>query len=176
MSVQLDREQRGRSGYERASARVTPAPSPGTPAPTRAAASVFPRGAAMRRPRTVARRRPAAAPLTVRPAVGQVGCGPTRDAGYRLGRWARLSLTVAVVVSALLIGTGVVSLGGTSTGPAATAEVSVLPGDTLWSIAGRAAPNADTAAVVERIRELNELPSTASAVLPVGMVLLVPTG
>ncbi|MER6873178.1 LysM peptidoglycan-binding domain-containing protein, partial [Amycolatopsis sp. NPDC000673] len=52
-----------------------------------------------------------------------------------------------------------------------TASVSVQPGDSLGALAARFAPNADQGAVVERIKELNNLDDTA--LLP-GMPLTVP--
>lgn len=39
--------------------------------------------------------------------------------------------------------------------PSTTKVVRVLPGENLWELAGRVAPNSDPSAVVDRIRELN---------------------
>jgi LysM repeat protein len=41
----------------------------------------------------------------------------------------------------------------------APAEVVVVPGDTLWSIAERVAPGRDPRAVVDQLRRINGLPS-----------------
>ncbi len=43
-------------------------------------------------------------------------------------------------------------------------QVVVRPGDTLWSIAARAEPRADPRIVVERISDINALPSPEIAV------------
>lgn len=55
--------------------------------------------------------------------------------------------------------------------PAPTA-VTVQPGDTLWSVAGRLAPERDPRELVAQIRRLNDL---SSASLTVGQQLLLPT-
>ncbi|MFM9786023.1 LysM peptidoglycan-binding domain-containing protein, partial [Streptomyces scabiei] len=48
--------------------------------------------------------------------------------------------------------------------PAGTfSHVTVMPGDTLWSIAGEIAPDADPRDVVDEIIRLNALPSGAVA-------------
>jgi Tfp pilus assembly protein FimV len=51
---------------------------------------------------------------------------------------------------------------------AGPATVTVVPGDTLWSIAGRVAPDRDPRAEVDRLRQLNQL---AGAALVPGQVL-----
>ncbi len=51
-------------------------------------------------------------------------------------------------------------------------DVTVAPGDTLWSIAGEAAPDRDPRAVIEEIKALNDV---TGSVLPVGVVLRVPS-
>lgn len=61
--------------------------------------------------------------------------------------------------------------GGTEI-PGATAVVSVGAGESLWDIAESAAPEAEPAAVVSRIQELNDL--TGGAV-HAGMALVVPS-
>ena len=50
-------------------------------------------------------------------------------------------------------------------------DVTVAPGDTLWSIASQAAPDRDPRDVIEEIRQLNDMPGD---VLPIGVVLRVP--
>jgi ribosomal protein RSM22 (predicted rRNA methylase) len=85
-----------------------------------------------------------------------------------MGRWARLTLTItvlaaiAVVTVSLMVGSA----------PRALVDVTVGPGDTLWSIANQAAPDRDPREVIEEIRALNLVPSD---VLPVGIVLRVPS-
>jgi predicted Zn-dependent protease len=39
--------------------------------------------------------------------------------------------------------------------------ITVQPGDTLWSIAGQVAPGRDPRAVIERLRESNNLTSVS---------------
>ena len=57
--------------------------------------------------------------------------------------------------------------------PNQTQVVQVHPGDTLWSVAHRMAPNAAPSAVVDRIRQLNSLDIDVT-VYP-GELLLVPS-
>ena len=52
-------------------------------------------------------------------------------------------------------------------------KVVVRPGDTLWSIAARAEPDADPRLVVQQISDINALPS---AEIAVGQRLWVPKG
>jgi nucleoid-associated protein YgaU len=93
-------------------------------------------------------------PRVVRPAAG----------GLRLTRRGRLVAAAAVLLIAVLTLIGVAARVGPLTGTApvpasAPAQVVVAPGDTLWSIAERVAPQRDPRAVVTRIRELNGLGS-----------------
>lgn len=133
------------------------------------------------RPRPIRRRGPglpsALAEKDVRPvAVGRVRCSGARPAavGYRLSRWARLSITLSVVTVGLLLASGALPL-GMSSGSSTTVTVTVHPGDTLWSIVGQVAPNSNTGDVVQRVRELNHLDDLGpGAALPVGLDLLVP--
>jgi LysM domain len=96
---------------------------------------------------------------------------PAADATYRLGRWGRLGLTLLVAVTlALLIGR---LFAGSMVGAATElVDVTVGPGDTLWSIASSAAPDRDPRAVIDQIRTLNDVPGD---VVRVGEVLRVPT-
>ena len=89
--------------------------------------------------------------------------------GYQLGRWARLSLTLTTLATAVLL---VVSLLPTSS--TGVQSVTVQPGDTLWSIASAAAGAADLRDVVEQIRVLNGLGGDGPLVE--GMQLRVPLG
>ncbi len=90
----------------------------------------------------------------VRPA--RPGLRLTRRAHLLLGLLAALAAAVAVIAA-----TGrVQALDDTAPVPAsAPAEVVVAPGDTLWSIAERVAPDRDPRGVVEQVRRLNGLPS-----------------
>jgi LysM repeat protein len=93
---------------------------------------------------------------------------PARSEGYRVGRWARLALTMTALAAVVVI---TVSLVGGSA-PTAFVDVTVGPGDTLWSIAQSSSPDRDPRAVIEEIRQLNDVPTD---VLPIGIVLRVPS-
>jgi len=91
-------------------------------------------------------------PLTVPPAARPL-------------RLTRRGLAVAVLTTvllgALLLLVARLSAGSTPSAPALPAGtvVTVQPGDTLWSIAQRAEPNADPRLVVNHLREVNHLNS-----------------
>jgi hypothetical protein len=82
--------------------------------------------------------------------LGRRTCGP---------REPRLSLVwVLVAASAAcvaVVGLGLLAGSVEPSVPAETTVVRVQPGESLWELAGRVAPDSDAAAVVERIRELN---------------------
>ena len=102
-------------------------------------------------------------PATVH-AGGRIDDGP---ASYRMGRWARLAVTITVLVAAALLSVTLLS------GPAPRHMVDVIvgPGDTLWSIATANAPDRDPRGVISEIEQLNGLDGD---VLHVGVVLRVP--
>lgn len=110
----------------------------------------------------------------------------TGSAGMRTVRPTRLRLTtrgrrvLAVLASApavVALSIAIVSGGGAlasgeASAPAGTFEhVTVMPGDTLWSIAADVAPNDDPRDVVDAIMRLNAL---SSAGLAAGQSLAVP--
>jgi LysM domain len=114
------------------------------------------------------------APVGMRPertrAVGSrpVGARVVRPApGHlRLTRRGRLVTAAATLLIAVLTLVGVVSRAGalreTAPVPAsAPAQVVVAPGETLWSIAERIAPDRDPRTVVAGIQRLNDLPTAA---------------
>jgi len=121
----------------------------------------IPRGE-VRRPPTRGRVAPRRA--RVRPVI----CAPRREPR----RWAWL-LALGTSVCAMVVGLGVLTQGmaGSAEVPEQTALVSVGPGETLWEVATRYAPESEPAAVVRRIEELNGL--TGADVQP-GMALAVP--
>ncbi len=84
-----------------------------------------------------------------------------------MSRWARLSLTVIVLTAAVVVVVAVTA------GPSAPrlVDVTVAPGDSLWSIASTSAPDRDPRAVIEEIKQLNDVPGD---LLPIGVVLRVP--
>jgi hypothetical protein len=90
----------------------------------------------------------------VRPAPGHL----------RLTRRGRLVTAVAALLIAGLTLVGVTSRAGAlrETAPlpaSAPAQVVVAPGETLWSIAHRVAPDRDPRTVVAGIQRLNGLPT-----------------
>jgi LysM repeat protein len=87
---------------------------------------------------------------------------------FRVGRWTRLVSTLSVLAAGAILGVVLLSSGGSEV----IGQVTVTPGDTLWSIAQQADPGADTRAVVDRIKDLNGLGSDA---ITAGAVLQVPT-
>ena len=105
-----------------------------------------------------ASRRPAST-RAVNGGSAQRGVG-REDVHLRLTRRGRLLITSLLFLSgvALTLFTGGVSLAGTQTHPVPVRYVTVVPGDTLWSIAGEAVPGADRRDTVHRIVELNALP------------------
>ena len=100
-----------------------------------------------------------AAPVRLRPAGARV-VRPAAPAGLRLssrGRALLVAVWIAAAVVVLLVTAGrLQDLAGSPAVPAsAPAEVTVAPGETLWSIAERVAPSADPRGVVAEIRRLN---------------------
>jgi LysM repeat protein len=93
--------------------------------------------------------------------------GQSEVDGYRMGRWARLALTLTVLAAIAVVTVALVA----GSAPQPMVDVTVGPGDTLWSIATHAAPDRDPRDVIEEIKALNDVPGS---VLPVGVVLRVP--
>lgn len=98
----------------------------------------------------------------------------------RRGRLVVLSvLMVAVAVTSALLtvlvtgraGAAVPHVAGSSSSATPRSSVLVRPGDTLWAIAGRIAPNADPRVVIDRILAANP---TAKRVLVPGERLVLP--
>jgi hypothetical protein len=107
-------------------------------------------------------------PRTPRPVTDLPSVAPVR-----LTRRGRLVLTVAALAAAAGI-LGVAQPQALALGPGhapATQQVTVRPGETLWVIAERVAPDADPRDTVARIEAMNDLPSSA---VPAGSVLRVP--
>jgi len=104
-------------------------------------------------------RRPVEAPI----------CPPgTSAGGYRMGRWARLSMTL-VVTAALIVGSLTVALRPASE---PTRLVTVQPGDTLLSLVLRDMPDSDPATAMQQVARLN----TLAGGVEVGSVLRIPAG
>jgi LysM repeat protein len=127
-------------------------------------------------------RRPTVHRPTVRATTGRsTGRSAGRVAGpaarvaqpARLTRRGRLVVTLALVAAS----TGVLGLAqpqafaiGRGDGPV-TQRITVRPGETLWGIAERVAPDADPRATIARLESMNHL---ASSTVPAGSVLVVP--
>jgi Tfp pilus assembly protein FimV len=98
---------------------------------------------------------------------------PVRHSPVRLTRRGRIVLTLLMLVGILVAG---FTLGRSSQASAGTHQVrhtvTVEPGDTLWSVAERVAPHADTRQVVAEIQSLNKI---SDAVVVPGERLVVPT-
>jgi hypothetical protein len=129
-------------------------------APIRGAARTASRGGPAVRPRAVAAAARVARPARLR--LTRRGRVVVRLAGVLLGAFA----TAAAVLSG-----GRVALAGEDARPVPVERLTVQPGETLWGIAGRVAPEADRRDTVARIVELNALPSAA---LQAGQRIAVP--
>jgi LysM domain len=108
-------------------------------------------------------------PAPIQPAHTQ----PAHTQPARLTRRGRLVVTLALVAAS----TGVLGLAqpqafaiGRGDGPV-TQRITVRPGETLWGIAERVAPDADPRATIARLESMNHL---ASSTVPAGSVLVVP--
>jgi LysM repeat protein len=108
--------------------------------------------------------------MVVRPAIA-VGCPQPLSAGsgYRMSRWARLGMTLTVAAALVVVAITLIA----RSGPDRTNFVTVEPGDTLWSVALRVAPDRDPRAVVEDVIAINRLSDNT---IHVGEVLRVPAG
>ena len=93
----------------------------------------------------------------------------------RLTRRGRLVVTLLLVALATgllgLVQPQALALG--RGGAPATERITVRPGETLWVIAERVAPDADPRATIASIEAMNDLDTST---VPAGSVLLVPTG
>ena len=90
----------------------------------------------------------------------------------RRGRVLLLLALVAVLFAAFSLGRSASQAAPTADGPSAPAQhVVVQPGESLWTVAQRTAPDHDPREVVARLRELNGL--TTSQLQP-GQQLIVP--
>lgn len=84
---------------------------------------------------------------------------------------ALIALPLATGIGFAAIGGGTAIASGETAATTSFATVTVMPGDTLWSIAQSVAPGADPRAVIGDIRRLNAL---GSASLQIGQELAIP--
>ena len=100
----------------------------------------------------------------------------TNPSGVRLTRRGRLARTLLVLSLAVVLASafGLSAGAGTSDSvgaPTSFVEVTVAPGDTLWSLATRMADGADVRAMVDEIASVNAL---ASADIQAGQKVRIP--
>ncbi len=88
----------------------------------------------------------------------------------RRGRVLLLAALVAMIFGAFSLGRSVSEAAPPSAEPAQE-HVTVQQGDSLWTLAGRVAPDDDPREVVAQIRDLNDL---ATSALTPGQVLVLP--
>lgn len=81
------------------------------------------------------------------------------------------AMPLAAVIAFVVISGGVASASGEASVPVAFETVTVMPGDTLWSIAQSAAPQADPRTVIGDIERLNLLDGGS---LQVGQQIAIP--
>jgi LysM repeat protein len=139
------------------------------------------------RGRTDSHRAAASRPAASRPASGQAARGHAPDnqatataAPLRLTRRGRAVIAAAaalLVVTVLLIAASAAQATSHSVPPRAAEQslsrIVVRPGQTLWSVAESADPDADTRLVIQQIAELNGL---TGDVVQAGQRLWVPRG
>jgi LysM repeat protein len=90
----------------------------------------------------------------------------------RLTRRGRVLIVLLALGLLLTVGFAVGRVSSSHAAPAGTATAVVQPGDTLWSIAARVAPERDTRVVISQIRAANHL---SSASVQVGQRLVLPS-
>ncbi|WP_232376228.1 LysM peptidoglycan-binding domain-containing protein [Amycolatopsis aidingensis] len=87
-------------------------------------------------------------------------------------RWPWLvALAIATGIGVAGLGLLAEGVGGAAPVPTETTLVAVAPGETLWDVAARFAPDSELGAVIRRIQELNGL---TGAPVPAGTPLAVP--
>lgn len=123
--------------------------------------------------------RPAVAPLRHRGTGVAMSVAPHRPARHAGGVSTPVTLALAVGAALLTVWLGLLAHAGTNNGstspvlPERLAVVQVQAGETLQELAARVAPDAPAGAMAERIRDLNEL---ASSAVEAGQTLISPVG
>ena len=100
----------------------------------------------------------------------------TNPSGVRLTRRGRLARTLLVLSLAVVLASAFGLNAGANTSdqagdPTAFIQVTVAPGDTLWSLATRLADGGDVRALIDEIASVNSL---ASAEVQAGQKLRIP--
>lgn len=111
--------------------------------------------------------------VSVAPAAGRAV--PTRLRITTRGRRLLATLAAAPAIAGIavsLLAGGSALASGEHAEPVQFETVTVLPGDTLWSIAADAAPGVDPREVVADIQRLNNL---SSGMIQVGTSIAIPT-
>lgn len=120
---------------------------------------------------TIAPARPITRARPVTPAVAAAPARPVRLTAR--GRLAVVLVSLAAILAAVVVFGAAVA--ATDDPPAEQlATVTVQPGQTLWSIAAAARPDADIRQTVDEIIRLNALENGSK--LPIGATLAVPVG
>ncbi|GAA3529075.1 hypothetical protein AFL01nite_01630 [Aeromicrobium flavum] len=114
-------------------------------------------------------RRPVVTRTTYR-AGSTTPAAPLRLTGR--GRVAIVAVALAVISAVVIVFGSAVVATDTAAEPGIVTTVTVQPGQTLWSIAAEARPDADIRSTVDEIIKLNALEDGAS--LPIGTTLAVP--
>lgn len=115
-------------------------------------------------------RRPAATRTTYRSAAS-TPAAPLRLTGR--GRVAVIAVALAVISTLVIVFGSAVVATDTASQSATVTTITVQPGQTLWSVAAEARPDADIRSTVDEIVKLNALEDGAP--LPIGATLAVPT-
>lgn len=114
-------------------------------------------------------RRPAVSRTTYVSAAAQPAA-PLRLTGR--GRAVIVAMALAVITTLAIVFGSAVAATDSASEPGIVTTITVQPGQTLWSIAAEARPDADIRSTVDEIVKLNALEDGAS--LPIGSTLAVP--
>jgi len=132
------------------------------------------------RPRPARPQPTSAQPASAQPASAQPASAQPASVPLRLTRRGRVVVAVAAVLLLAVLSLVIAASAQATSHPVSSpgtqqslAQVTVRPGQSLWSVAEAADPNADTRVVIQRVVELNGL--TGNVVFA-GQRLWVPRG
>jgi LysM repeat protein len=146
-----------------------------TAPPARRSADAWRPAVAQRRPDAQRTDRPRAGIRALAMPAGHAA-GSAAPRRLRLTRRGRIVVALLAVLAAcglFVAGASAAQASGPASARGRAAQVIVQPGDTLWSIAQSADPNADARAIVQQILQANRL---ATARIAAGQRLWVPRG